>query len=104
MPQERQPRVAAGLVGPEFAAELVGRGQRLVAAAALESGQEVQLAALFEPGSDYLKVISDYCIAELNKRDIGAWLEGAAPIPENYRVWNITTEGLIITFNERWLQ
>jgi hypothetical protein len=69
----------------------------------LEKGQEITLDQLFVPGSDYLKVIADYCIAELSTRDIGfdsTWAEGAKPTPENYAVWNISPDGLLIYFNE----
>jgi hypothetical protein len=66
----------------------------------LDAGQEVQLEQLFTPGASYLQTISQYCVDELSSRDIGAWLDGAAPRPENYTVWNITADGLLITFNE----
>lgn len=68
----------------------------------LEQGQEVGLEQLFLPGTDYLQVIADYCQTELKKRDIGfdIFTEGANPTPENYRNWNITANGLLITFDE----
>ena len=68
----------------------------------LENGREISLDQLFLPGTDYLKTISDYCIAELSKRDIGfeMFSDGAKPTPENYTVWNISADGLVITFNE----
>ncbi|MGE5248865.1 MAG: RsiV family protein [Bacteroidota bacterium] len=68
----------------------------------LEKGQEIKLAALFLPDSDYLKVIADFCKAELATRDIGfdAFSTGADPTDENYRNWNITAGGLLITFDE----
>ena len=69
----------------------------------LEKGQEIQLDFLFLPNSDYLKTIADFCAAELQKRDIGfgdIFAQGAAPTPENYQDWNITAQGLEITFNE----
>jgi hypothetical protein len=68
----------------------------------LEAGQELSLAQLFLPGTDYLKTLADYCSAELGKREIGfeMFSAGAEPTPENYAVWNLSTEGLVITFNE----
>jgi hypothetical protein len=69
----------------------------------LERGEELSLEELFPPDSDFLGVISRYCIAELSKRDIGfygGFQQGAEPSPENYRNWNITPEGLSITFDE----
>jgi len=69
----------------------------------LESGQVLSLDALFLPGTDYLILIADYCKAELATRDIGFELGfsgGADPLPENYLNWNLTYEGLLITFDE----
>lgn len=69
----------------------------------LESGQVLSLDALFLPGADYLTLIADYCKAELATRDIGFELGfsgGADPLPENYLNWNLTYEGLLITFDE----
>ena len=68
----------------------------------LEAGANVRLDDLFLPSSDYLERIANYCIAQLNKRDIGfnAFSNGAQPIPENYGNWNITPDGLLITFDE----
>lgn len=69
----------------------------------VEQGAEVALDSLFMPGSDYLTVIANYCTTELSKRDIGfgdIFAQGAAPAPENYLAWNITADGLLITFNE----
>jgi hypothetical protein len=60
----------------------------------------VSMADLFRADSNYLEFISKYCSAELATREIGFGPTsiGAEPIPENYRNWNITTEGLMITF------
>jgi hypothetical protein len=67
----------------------------------LSTGQELTLAQLFLPGADYLKVIADYCRAELQQR-LGDdfFVDGADPKPENYQNWNLSSEGLIITFDE----
>lgn len=68
----------------------------------LEAGTDVRLPQLFLPGSDYLEKIANYCIAQLSTRDIGfeASSSGAQPLPENYGNWNITPDGLLITFDE----
>ena len=67
----------------------------------LEAGADVRLGQLFLPGSDYLERIANYCIAELETRDISfdASSTGAEPVPENYGNWNVTAEGLLITFD-----
>ncbi len=49
-----------------------------------------------------LDKIANYCIAQLKTRNIGfeAFTSGAQPTPENYGNWNITPDGLLITFDE----
>ena len=68
----------------------------------LARGSELFLPDIFLPGSNYLQVISDYCKSELATRDIGfdGFSGGADPLPENYTRWNLSTEGLVITFDE----
>jgi hypothetical protein len=68
----------------------------------LASGRELALGDLFLPASHYLEAISKYCIAELSKQPFfdEAFATGADPTPENYRNWNITPDGLLITFDE----
>lgn len=69
----------------------------------LERGERLTLGDLFPPDSDFLGLISRYCIAELSRRDIGfygGFQQGAEPSLENYRNWNITSDGLSITFDE----
>ncbi len=68
----------------------------------LGQDRELVLDDLFVPNSNHLEIISQYCIAELGKRDIGftgAFEEGAEPTAENYRNWNILPEGLMVTFD-----
>jgi hypothetical protein len=67
----------------------------------LGQGKELALADLFLPNADYLGAISNYCVAELSKQDFfeGPFAEGAQPKPENYSRWNITSDGLLITFD-----
>ena len=69
----------------------------------LERGKKLSLDDLFRPNSNYLEAVSSYCIFDLSKRDIGfygGFEQGAEPTPENYRNWNITSNGLMITFDE----
>ena len=67
----------------------------------LGQGKELALADLFLPNTNYLQTISNYCVSELSKQPgfEGPFAEGAQPTPENYRNWNITPEGLLITFD-----
>ncbi len=68
----------------------------------LETGADIHLDQFFLFGSDYLETIANYCIAQLQTRNIGfeAFTAGAEPVPENYGNWNITPDGLLITFDE----
>jgi hypothetical protein len=68
----------------------------------LQKGEDISLDQLFLPGSDYLGTISAYCIAQLQASEIGPVFskEGAQPDTKNFRNWNITTDGLLITFDE----
>ncbi len=69
----------------------------------LEQGRELSLGDLFAEDAKFLKPISSYCIFELSRRSIGfygGFQRGAEPTLENYRNWNITNEGLLITFDE----
>lgn len=68
----------------------------------LGQGRELALGDLFLPSSNYLEAISNYCIADLSKQSFfdTAFTTGADPTPENYQSWNITPEGLLITFDE----
>ena len=68
----------------------------------LGQGKELELTDLFLPNVTYLEAISKYCIAELSKQPFfdSSSSNGAQPTPENYRNWNITPDGLVITFDE----
>ena len=66
----------------------------------LNRNAPVNLANLFIPNSNYLRVISDYSIKELKKLETATFTdEGAAPKLENFHSWNITFAGLKITFD-----
>lgn len=68
----------------------------------LQAGRELSLGDLFLPNSNYLETISNYCVSELGKREVGfegGFEEGARPALENYRNWNVAPDGLLITFD-----
>jgi hypothetical protein len=68
----------------------------------LERGLDLTLGDLFMPDADYLTALSRYCIAQLSTRDIGfeGFELGATATLQNYRSWSITSDGLMITFDE----
>jgi hypothetical protein len=68
----------------------------------LAKGQEISLDQLFVPGANYLPALSDYCKTALNKTDLGSvlFMDGLSPTADNYRNWNISDQGLVITFDE----
>ena len=69
----------------------------------LEKGKDIALSDLFTANSDYLKTLASYCSTELSKRDIGftdTFKQGADPTPDNYQEWTISSDGLVIIFNE----
>ncbi|MGI8786435.1 MAG: DUF3298 domain-containing protein [Pyrinomonadaceae bacterium] len=70
----------------------------------LKNNRELSLADLFKPKSDYLKVISEYCIARLKAQTEemtdDEWLKnGAGADAKNFKSWNITEKGLMINFD-----
>lgn len=69
----------------------------------LTNGREVTLDELFLPGVDYLTALADICKNDILTRNPGfeSFTNGADPLPENYRRWNLSNEGsLVITFDE----
>lgn len=67
----------------------------------LGQGRELALGDIFLSDSNYLETISNYCIAELRKQPYADVFTdtGTQPTLENYRNWNITPDGLLITFD-----
>jgi Deacetylase PdaC/Protein of unknown function (DUF3298) len=68
----------------------------------LSRGEMLELSDLFEPNSNYIKLIADYSINALKKRRISddSWIEsGAGAKSQNYASWNIVPQGLMITFD-----
>ncbi|CAM2748929.1 endo-1,4-beta-xylanase-like protein [Legionella steigerwaltii] len=62
----------------------------------------LSLSNLFKPNSNYLDKISSYCSNQLSSRKFPAEMikAGAGPRMENYKNWNLTLSGLLITFDE----
>jgi len=74
----------------------------------VKNGKKLALADLFNPKSNYLSVISSYCINDLkqqSKKDKERMLSndmiqsGASARADNYKAWAITKKGLRITFD-----
>lgn len=72
----------------------------------VKNKKKLALADLFQPKSNYLNMISGYCIKDLQdqskKNDMliaDQIKEGAAPRSDNYSAWTITRKGLWITFD-----
>jgi hypothetical protein len=66
----------------------------------LEQGETIALEDLFQEDAPFLDTLSNACLEDLQKRGRLEWEDGALPLAENYRVWNITPDGLLITFDE----
>jgi Deacetylase PdaC/Protein of unknown function (DUF3298) len=68
----------------------------------LVSHKELKLSELFTRRSGYLDVISDYCIAQLEKHKYGEWLfrGNFAPEAANFDSWNVTRDGIRFNFDE----
>jgi len=67
----------------------------------LATGRPLALGDLFEPGSDYLQKISEYCVAELQTRE---WVfpdfeQYIQPAAETFPSWNLQEDSLLITFD-----
>jgi hypothetical protein len=72
----------------------------------LRNGKEIKLADLFNSGTSYIPVISNYCIKALTVRlkkneglDEDTLKEGAGAKAENFASWNVTRKGLLFTFD-----
>ena len=60
----------------------------------------LELEDLFRPGTDHLAVLSQYSLDDLERQGVLEWKEGALPQAENFQRWNITPQGLLISFDE----
>ena len=66
----------------------------------LQAQKMLALNDLFLAETDYLPALAAFCQAEITSRDPAFWPDGASPAAANYRNWNITPTGLLITFDE----
>lgn len=68
----------------------------------LDTGETVELAQLFKPDADYLAVLSNYTRGELERRleDKAMVADGTEAKADNFKVWNIKPNGILITFDE----
>ena len=55
---------------------------------------------LFRPGSEYLAILSRYCLDDLERGGVLEWKDGALPLAENFQRWKLTAQGLLISFDE----
>lgn len=63
--------------------------------------QVITLSSLFKPNSHFLSVIANYCMSTLQAKhlpDMSLIKNGAGPKLRNYKNWNVTLSGLLITF------
>jgi hypothetical protein len=68
----------------------------------LDSNEYIELRDLFQPESDYLQLFSDYAQKELARKlpDLAMLQSGSSPNPQNYVIWNLKPNGILITFEE----
>jgi hypothetical protein len=66
----------------------------------LHTGSVLALADLFKPDVPYLETLAAYSKQVLNEKGVLLFPDGADPLEENYRNWNATPDGLLITFDE----
>lgn len=59
----------------------------------------IELDEIFIPNSNYLQVISEYCVNHLKNDESFMFEDGAKPLAENFRNWNIVPEGILVTFD-----
>lgn len=67
----------------------------------LERGELLSLSALFKPGANYIEAIAAFIAARLREErelEVSDLPPGIVATAENYRHWNITPTGLVITF------
>ncbi|HEV2801253.1 MAG TPA: DUF3298 domain-containing protein [Pyrinomonadaceae bacterium] len=84
---------------------------------ALASGRRLALSDLFRPEAKYLRVIADFCVADLRRQrkavcenrdprdceppsEISPTHPNLSPLPGNFRNWNLTRTGLLMNFDE----
>lgn len=68
----------------------------------LDTGEQIELADLFAPGSDYLSTLSTLASESLKKHLANKNMidEGTLPTANNFKNWNLKPDGILITFDE----
>jgi hypothetical protein len=66
----------------------------------LDSGTVLALADLFKPDAPFLEALSAYSVKVLTEKGTLMFPDGAQPSDENYQNWNLTLDGLLITFDD----
>jgi hypothetical protein len=68
----------------------------------LTQNQPITLSSLFGPNANYLDLLSEYSRSLLYRRlsDHELVARGTEPNPANFKVWNIKSNGLLITFDQ----
>jgi Protein of unknown function (DUF3298) len=71
----------------------------------LKAGRPLLLRDIFKPGAKYLPALSKASRAKLVESlelsGVDSWMErGTAPAGKNFEAWNITPEGIIISFED----
>ncbi len=66
----------------------------------LTTGKQLKLSEIFKPGSNYLQVISRYCMDLLSKDGARKTVAGGLePVAQNFQDWQITSRGITFNFN-----
>ena len=66
----------------------------------LHSGTVLALADLFKSDAQYLEALSAYSVKVLTEKGTLMFPDGAEPTEQNYQNWNLTPDGLLITFDD----
>ncbi|MBZ0290351.1 MAG: DUF3298 and DUF4163 domain-containing protein [Anaerolineae bacterium] len=66
----------------------------------LSSGTVLVLDDLFKTDAPYLEALSAYSVRALTEKGTLIFPDGAEPTDENYKNWNMTPDGLLITFDD----
>lgn len=68
----------------------------------LTTGKLLELKDLFKPRSNYLAVLAKQANKSLNAKlqDKMMINDGTAPTEKNYQLWNLESDGILITFDE----
>ncbi|MEO8610496.1 MAG: RsiV family protein [Chloroflexota bacterium] len=66
----------------------------------LTAGKVLALADLFKSDAQYLEAVSAYSIKVLTEKGTLMFPDGAQATDDNYKNWNLTPDGLLITFDD----